>query len=31
VQTRGKGEHIWGWAMAYQGSDKLSDQPGGKS
>jgi len=31
VVTRGKGEEIWGWAMAYGGSDKVSDQPGGKA
>ena len=28
VVTRGKGDEIWGWAMAYGGSNKLSDQPG---
>ena len=31
VVTRGKGEQIWGWAMAYGGSDKVSDQPGAKA
>jgi formate dehydrogenase iron-sulfur subunit len=31
VVIRGKGEEIWGWAMAYGGSDKLADQPGGKA
>jgi formate dehydrogenase iron-sulfur subunit len=31
VVTRGKGDEIWGWAMAYQGSGKLADQPGGKA
>ncbi len=31
VVTRGKGDQIWGWAMAYGGSDKLQDQPGVKS
>jgi formate dehydrogenase iron-sulfur subunit len=31
VVTRGKGNEIWGWAMAYGGSDKLADQPGGKA
>ena len=28
VVTRGKGDEIWGWAMAYGGSAKLKDQPG---
>src|SRR5918996_1293766 len=28
VVTRGKGDEIWGWAMAYGGSGKLKDQPG---
>src|SRR6267142_2561021 len=28
VTTRGKGDEIWGWAVAYQGSGKLADQPG---
>jgi len=31
VMTRGKGDEIWGWAMAYGGSGKLADQPGGKA
>ena len=31
VVTRGKGDEIWGWAMAYGGSGKLADQPGGKA
>jgi formate dehydrogenase iron-sulfur subunit len=25
VMTRGKGEEIWGWAMAYGGSAKVSE------
>jgi hypothetical protein len=28
VVTRGKGEEIWGWKMAYKGSDKVSDNLG---
>ena len=31
VVTRGKGEEIWGWSMAYGGSAKVSEQPGGKA
>jgi formate dehydrogenase iron-sulfur subunit len=31
VTARGKGEQIWGWAMAYGGSDKVSDQAGVKA
>ena len=31
VVTRGKGDEIWGWAMAYGGSGKLAYQPGGKA
>ncbi|MGD9953848.1 MAG: 4Fe-4S dicluster domain-containing protein, partial [Burkholderiales bacterium] len=31
VVTRGKGEEIWGWSMAYGGSGKLADQPGGRA
>ena len=31
VVTRGKGDQIWGWAMAYGGSDKIDDQPGAKA
>ena len=27
----GKGEEIWGWSMAYGGSGKLADQPGGRA
>jgi formate dehydrogenase iron-sulfur subunit len=27
--TRGVGAELWGWATAYQSSDKLADQPGG--
>jgi formate dehydrogenase iron-sulfur subunit len=25
VTTRGKGDEIWGWAMAYGGSAKMSE------
>jgi formate dehydrogenase iron-sulfur subunit len=31
VTTRGKGDEIWGWAMAYGGSAKLADLPGGRA
>jgi formate dehydrogenase iron-sulfur subunit len=31
VVLRGKGEEIWGWSMAYGGSGKLADQPGGRA
>ena len=31
VQTRGKGDEIWGWSMAYGGSGMLADQDGGKA
>jgi formate dehydrogenase iron-sulfur subunit len=31
VTTRGKGDEIWGWSMAYGGSSRLQDQPGVKS
>ena len=31
VVTRGKGDEIWGWAMAYGGSGMLADQPGAKA
>ena len=30
VQRRGKGQEIWGWAMAYGGDGKLASQ-GGKA
>jgi hypothetical protein len=29
--TRGKGEEIWGWAMAYGGSAKVGEQKEGAS
>jgi formate dehydrogenase iron-sulfur subunit len=29
VVTRGVGAELWGWATAYQSSDKLAQQPGG--
>jgi formate dehydrogenase iron-sulfur subunit len=29
VMTRGVGAELWGWATAYQRSDKLAQQPGG--
>jgi len=29
VTTRGKGEEIWGWSMAYGGSEQLKDQATG--
>jgi hypothetical protein len=31
VKIRGKGDEIWGWAMAYKESAKSSDHPGVKS
>jgi formate dehydrogenase iron-sulfur subunit len=31
VEARGKGDEIWGWAMAYGKGGKLADQEGGKS
>jgi formate dehydrogenase iron-sulfur subunit len=29
VVTRGKGEALWGWAMAYGGSERVSDHLAG--
>jgi formate dehydrogenase iron-sulfur subunit len=31
VTTRGNGEALWGWKMAYGGSEKVSDNLGGKT
>ncbi len=31
VVTRGKGDEIWGWSVAYGGSGMLKDQEGAKA